>query len=123
MSWTTYNVRDSGGNTVAVLVDAVAAGKALGVQNATDGDPLGAGTQSVVTTAGGSTIAAQNLSRKRVEVSNGGTTAVWITFGSTTPVVGTGNLLPPGAKDVYYTTSAVKGISVTSANTCGYTEW
>ena len=47
----------------------------------------------------------------------------WIVFGGATPTVGTGEYLPPGSKDTYYTTSAVKGISVTSANTCGYVEW
>ena len=123
MAWGSFTGRDGNGSAFAWLVDTLSAGKAMGVQQATDGDPLAHGTQSVATSAGGSTIAAQNLSRKRIDVSNGGTTGVWIVFGGATPTVGTGEYLPPGSKDTYYTTSAVKGISVTSANTCGYVEW
>lgn len=126
MAWGTFTGRDGNGQPVGWAADTVPAGKAMAVQQATDADPLSysaSGGISVQTTAGGTTIAAQNLSRRRIEVSNSGTTGIWVCFGSTTPAVGLGNYLPPGAKDVYWTTSAVKGISVTSANVAGYTEW
>lgn len=124
MSWGSFTARDAGGNAFAWLVDAVAAGKALGVQQATDGDPLAYsadGGITVDTTA--DTIAAQNLNRKRIEVYNSGTVAVWIAYGSAAPVVGKGAALPPGAKDVFYTTSAVKGITASGSAVVGWTEW
>lgn len=70
------------------------------------------------------TLIAANGSRKRVDVSNGSTTAgIWIRPGAGTAVVGQGWYLPPQAQASYYTTLILVAISGTAGVTVGLVEW
>jgi hypothetical protein len=88
-----------------------------------DGSPLTTPTSATVGVAS-ATMIAQNLSRKRIDVSNSSTTAqVWIRPGSGTAAVGLGWLLPPQAQASYYTTAALIAISTVAATAVGIVEW
>ena len=88
-----------------------------------DGNQLGQGG----ITSSGSTqqLVAANTSRKRVDVSNGGTTGVWLHFGASSAVAGQGVFLPPGSTGTFYTTARVAVINAASGTNgpVGYTEW
>lgn len=90
---------------------------------AVDGDPLNvSGATSAATTA---QLVAQNTSRKRIDVSNGGTAGVWLRFGSGSAVAGQGEYLPAQATGSYYTTARVAFINEASGSNVpvGFTEW
>lgn len=69
-------------------------------------------------------VAASNSSRTVLEVSNAGTTGVWLAFGSTA-VAGQGTYLPSKATGYWPTTAAVNCINEASGTNgaIGYTEW
>jgi len=94
----------------------------LAVQEPVKGSAAGKGG---ITSSGSSQqVVASNSSRKAVEVSNGGTTGVWLAFGSTA-VAGQGTYLPSKATGWWATTAAVNAINESggSNGAVGYTEW
>ncbi len=100
----------------------VVAARPLFTTEPVKGDALGKGG---LTSSGSSQqVAAANANRKVIEVSNGGTTAVWLAFGSSA-VAGQGSLLPPNATGYWPTTAAVNCINAAGGSNgpVGYTEW
>jgi hypothetical protein len=90
----------------------------LPVREPAFGSIIAQGTVTIATTS--TTLRAADGSRRFLIVSNGGATAVWVHFGAVAAVVGSGVLLPAGAKDVYYTNMEVRAIAVTSSNVVGF---
>lgn len=87
-----------------------------------DGSPLTVSGTTIGTTSG--TVIAANASRKRIDVSNGSTTAgLWVRPGGGTAVAGQGWYLPPQAQASYYTTAALSAIGTATGITVGYVEW
>ena len=82
------------------------------------GSIIAQGTATIATSS--TVLRAADSGRRFLIVSNGGTTNVWVHYGAVAAVVGSGVLLPPGAKDIYYTDMEVRAISVTSSNVVGF---
>lgn len=78
-----------------------------------------------ITSSGSSQqLVASNTSRTTVEISNSGTTGVWLAFGSAA-VAGQGTFLPPTATGYWPTTAAITVINASGGTNgaIGYTEW
>lgn len=75
-------------------------------------------------TSSSTSLVATNTNRKVIEVSNGGTSGVWLSFGSAA-VVGQGTYLPSKATGFWPTTAQVFMIleSGGTGGAVGYTEW
>ena len=86
-----------------------------------DGNQLGQGGATANTSSG--QLVAQNTSRKRIDISNGGTAGVWLHFGGSAAVAGQGTFLPPGSTGSWYTTARVAVIAASGSQAVGYTEW
>lgn len=94
----------------------------LSIQEPVKGNALGKG--GVTSGAASAQLVAANSNRKVIEVSNSGTTGVWLAFGSTA-VAGQGTYLPSKATGYWPTTAQVNLINESggSNGAVGYTEW
>lgn len=100
----------------------VSAAAPLPVREPVKGSALGKGGITAATTTG--QVVASNGARTLVEVSNGGTSGVWLAFGSSA-VAGQGTYLPAKATGYWPTTAAVACILEAggTGGPVGYTEW
>ena len=144
MGWEVFSGRDGSGGVFSWLSDSIAGlGSILVVKldvgadgtstplsstsplpsrDPAKGNALGKGGGT--STASTQQLAASNTSRTLIEVSNGGTSGVWLAFGSSA-VAGQGTYLPAKATGFWPTTAAVNYILEASGTggPVGYTEW
>lgn len=105
--------------TAGTIVDAASP---LPTRDPTRGNALAKG--GVSSSGASQQLVAANASRNIVEIANGGTTGIWVAFGSAA-VIGQGSYVPAKATGFWYTTAAITIINETagSAGPVGYTEW
>lgn len=108
-----------GATGTATLVSSV---NPLPVREPTKGSALSKG--GITAGAATGSVVASNTLRTIIEISNGGTSGIWLAFGSTA-VVGQGTYLPSKATGFWPTTAAVACILETggAGGPVGYTEW
>ena len=99
----------------------VSASNPLPTREPVKGSALGKG--GITASTATQPLAATNASRNVIEISNGGTSGVWLAFGARA-VVGQGTYLPAKATGYWPTTAAVNAILEPAApRPVGYTEW
>lgn len=115
----------SSGNPLPVgVIGTVPVSVAATVNTLTPPDTAALSVSGATVGTSSATLIAANGSRRRVDVSNGSTTAgVWIRPGAGTAAVGTGWYLPPQAQASYFTTLILVAISGSAGVPVGLVEW
>jgi len=109
-----------------VVLPTISVSAPLPTRDPANGDPLVVGALATAPTTT-QQIAAQNLNRKVLEISNANTSGVWIRFGAGSAVAGQGTYLPSKATGYWPTTARaaciVEAGGTVAGNLIGYTEW
>lgn len=86
------------------------------------GAMLSQGTVASLTTS--QPLKTATVGRKVIYISNGGTAGIWVAFGATPAVVGTGLYLPPGSNEPFPYAGEVRVVSASgTAGPIGYVEF